>query len=218
MNQMKMKEAYFTQESIRGKSLEMLESVRGMRHRQPLAAEQCALLVLDMQNCFFNETSHAFIPSAAAIVDGVNRLCKAFRARGLPVIMTRHINSPEDAGRMSIWWRGVIAEADPFSRLIDELDVGGAVVMKKSQYDAFHETPLADLLREKGVRQIVISGVMTHLCCETTARSGFVRGFDVFFTVDGTATYNEAFHSATLLNLSHGFAVPILIEEILSEL
>jgi bifunctional isochorismate lyase/aryl carrier protein len=218
MNRMKMKEAYFTQESIRGKSLEMLESVREMRHRQPLAAEQCALLVLDVQNCFFNETSHAFIPSAAAIVDGVNRLCKAFRARGLPVIMTRHINSPEDAGRMSIWWRGVIAEADPLSRLIDELDADGAVVMKKSQYDAFHETPLADLLREKGVRQIVISGVMTHLCCETTARSGFVRGFDVFFAVDGTATYNEAFHRATLLNLSHGFAVPILLEEILSEL
>jgi len=211
-----MKEAYFTRESIRGKSLEMLESVHDMRHLQPLVGEHCALLVLDMQKYFFSESSHAFIPSAEAIVDGVNRMRWAFWARGLPVIMTRHINTPEDAGRMSLWWRGVIAEADPLSRLIDELDTGGAVVLKKSQYDAFHETPLADILREKGVRQIVISGVMTHLCCETTARSGFVRGFDVFFAVDGTATYNEAFHRATLLNLSHGFAVPILIEEILS--
>lgn len=211
-----MKETYFTRESIRRKSLEMLESVREMRHRQPLVGEHSALLVLDVQKYFFSETSHAFIPSAAAIVDGVNRLSKAFGARGLPVIMTQHINTPEDAGRMSIWWRRVIAEADPLSRLIDELDTGDAVVLKKSQYDAFHETPLAELLREKGVRQIVISGVMTHLCCETTARSGFVRGFDVFFAVDGTATYNEAFHRATLLNLSHGFAVPILIEEILS--
>ena len=96
-----MKEAYFTQESIRRKSLEMLESVGEMRHRQPLAAEQCALLVLDVQKYFFSEASHAFIPSAAAIVNGVNRLSKAFGARGLPVIMTRHINSPEDAGRMS---------------------------------------------------------------------------------------------------------------------
>ncbi len=194
----------------------MLESVWEMRHRQPLVGEYCALLVLDMQEYFFGETSHAFIPSAAAIVDGVNRLSKAFRARGLPVIMTRHINTPEDAGRMSTWWRRIIAEADPLSRLIDELDTDGAVVLKKNQYDAFHETPLADILKEKGVRQIVISGVMTHLCCETTARSGFVRGFDVFFAVDGTATYNEAFHRATLLNLSHGFAVPVLIEEILS--
>jgi thioredoxin reductase len=68
MNQIKMKEAYFTQESIRRKSLEMLESVGEMRHRQPLIGEHCALLVLDVQKYFFSETSHAFIPSAAAIV------------------------------------------------------------------------------------------------------------------------------------------------------
>lgn len=215
-NLKKTKEAYFTKTSIHSKSLEMIESVVAIRHRQPLIGEQCALLILDMQNYFFSEASHAFIPSAAAIVDGVNRLIRAFQEKGLPVIATRHVNTPEDAGRMSHWWRGVIAEADPLSRLIDELDAGGAMVLKKSQYDAFHETPLADLLGDKGVRQIVIAGVMTHLCCETTARSGFVRGFDVFFTVDGTATYNEAFHRATLLNLSHGFAVPVLVEEILS--
>lgn len=55
---------------------------------------------------------------------------------------------------------------------------------------------------------------MTHLCCETTARSAFIRGFDVFFTIDGTATYNEDFHFGTLYNLAHGFAVPLLIDEI----
>jgi len=65
---------------------------------------------------------------------------------------------------------------------------------------------------------VVICGVMTHLCCETTARSAFMRGFEVFFTVDGTATYTEAFHRASLLNLSHGFAVPVLVENILEKL
>ncbi|MGB9641195.1 MAG: isochorismatase family protein, partial [Anaerolineales bacterium] len=44
------------------------------------------------------------------------------------------------------------------------------------------------------------------LCCETTARSAFIRGFEPFFLVDGTATYNSYFHQATLLNLNHGFA------------
>lgn len=213
-----MKEAYFQRESIRRKSMEMLESVQAMRHRQPLVGGHCALLVLDMQRYFFSESSHAFIPSAAAIVDGVDRLMMAFRARGLPVILTRHLNTPEDSGRMSVWWRGVLAESDPLSRLIEGWDAEGAVVLKKSQYDAFYGTPLLELLRERGVRQVVISGVMTHLCCETTARSGFVRGFDVFFAVDGTATYNEAFHRAALLNLSHGFAVPMLVDAILAEI
>ena len=42
-----------------------------------------------------------------------------------------------------------------------------------------------------------------------------MRGFEVFFTVDGTATYNEELHRASLLTLSHGFAVPVLIDELL---
>jgi isochorismate hydrolase len=57
---------------------------------------------------------------------------------------------------------------------------------------------------------------MTHLCCETSARAAFVRGFEVLFPVDGTATYNQAFHRATLLNLSHGFAKVVLADEILA--
>ena len=48
---------------------------------------------------------------------------------------------------------------------------------------------------------------MTHLCCETTARSAFVHGYEVFFLVDGTATYNQDFHRASLMNLAHGVAV-----------
>jgi bifunctional isochorismate lyase/aryl carrier protein len=48
---------------------------------------------------------------------------------------------------------------------------------------------------------------MTHLCCETTARAAFVAGYEVFFLVDGTASYNEEFHISTLKNLAHGFAV-----------
>jgi isochorismate hydrolase len=57
---------------------------------------------------------------------------------------------------------------------------------------------------------------MTHLCCETTARSAFMRGFEVFFTIDGTATYNEEHHWAALLNLAHGFATPVLVDEVVS--
>jgi len=58
---------------------------------------------------------------------------------------------------------------------------------------------------------------MTHLCCETTARSAFMSGFDVFFTVDGTATYNKTFHLSTLINLAHGFAIPITTKEVIQK-
>lgn len=212
------KESYFTRDNIYRKSMEMLADLISLRRRTPFVGEQCALLILDMQKYFLREASHAFIPSSPAIIEGINRLARAFSERGRPVIVTRHVNTPEDADRMSTWWREILTEDNPMSMLVDELQCGGAVYLDKCQYDAFHQTPLMDTLTEKDVQRIVICGVMTHLCCETTARSAFVRGFDVFFAVDGTATYNEDFHRATLLNLSHGFAVPVLIEEIIAGL
>ena len=210
------KEVYFTRDNIRSESMKMLEELMYLRHRKPFVREQTALLILDMQRYFLSEASHAFIPSSTAIVEGINRLVRAFSDHRMPVIVTRHINTPQDAGRMSTWWRELLTEDNPMSRLIDELQCDGAVCLDKCQYDAFYRTPLTDMLIERSVRQIVVCGVMTHLCCESTARSAFVRGFDVFFTIDGTATYNETFHRATLLNLSHGFAVPVLIEEIIA--
>lgn len=213
-----MKEAYFTPEDILGKSKDMLGDLHGLRRARPLVREQAALLVLDMQRYFLQEASHAFVPSAGAIVGGINRLIQAFTHHRRPVIATRHVNTPADAGRMSVWWRELLTAENPLSRLIDGLDGGGALCIDKSQYDAFHDTPLMEMLTERDVKQVVICGVMTHLCCETTARSAFMRGFDVFFAVDGTATYNEAFHRAALLNLSHGFASPVLIDEIIADM
>ena len=55
----------------------------------------------------------------------------------------------------------------------------GEVVIEKSTYDAFHGTDAEGILNEMGVKEVVIAGVMTHLCVETTARSSFVRDFDV---------------------------------------
>jgi isochorismate hydrolase len=213
-----MKEAYFTSENILGKSKDMLSDINGMRRKRPLVQDQAALLVLDMQRYFLQGASHAFVPSAGAIVGGINRLIRAFTHHRRPVIATRHVNTPQDAGQMSVWWRELLTAENPLSRLSDELDGDGALCLDKSQYDAFHDTRLMEMLTERDVKQVVICGVMTHLCCETTARSAFMRGFDVFFAVDGTATYNEAFHRAALLNLSHGFAAPALIDDIIADM
>jgi len=177
--------------------------------------QESALLILDMQSYFLDSASHAFIPSAGAIVPGLKKLARKYYANNLPVIFTQHINSPEDAGVMSHWWRDLITIENPLSAIITDFDFTNRYVIRKSQYDAFYQTNLENILKNKGVSQIVVSGVMTHLCCETTARAAFVRGFDVFFLIDGTATYNEDHHLATLLNLSHGFASPVLTDKIL---
>ncbi|HID11290.1 MAG TPA: isochorismatase family protein [Candidatus Latescibacteria bacterium] len=214
-----VKGAYFTPDSVGERARHMLREVEPYRRRHISLVPKCsALVVLDMQEYFLKPTSHAYVPSAEAILPRIQALVRAYARRGFLAVFTRHVNSSEDAGVMERWWRELIAPDHPLSGIVPELDTSIGVVLEKHQYDAFYGTELEELLRRWGVGQVVVCGVMTHLCCETTARSAFVRGFEVFFPVDGTATYNEAFHRAALLNLSHGFAVPVLVEEVLRAL
>lgn len=113
------------------------------------------------------------------------------------------------------WWNEIITQDNDYYKLSDEIYFQGAPVIKKTQYDAFYKTKLNKQLKMYRVKQLVITGVMTNLCCETTARSAFMKGFEVFFVIDGTATQNETMHRATLLNLSYGFAIPVLTEDLI---
>jgi isochorismate hydrolase len=220
-----MKEDYYGGGRLVGQAWAFLDSVSHLRKNRTctidadiVGAGEVALLVMDMQDYFLDEASHAHIPSAAAIVPRIEELQRFFLENRLPVILTRHLNDPRDAGRMACWWRELITVDNPLSRITGCLDCEDALVLTKSQYDAFYNTSLEEELRRRGVTQVVITGVMAHLCCETTARSAFVRGFDVFFVIDAVATYNREFHRAALLNLAHGFAVPVLAQELLNSI
>jgi len=182
-----------------------------------LIPKRSALLVLDMQEYFLDPASHAFVPSSPAILPGIKLLAIAYTRHELPVIYTKHINNLKNAGVMKIWWRDLLTSDNPLSEIAPALDPSNGYIIHKSQYDAFFSTNLEEVLRTHKVTQVVICGVMTHLCCESTARSAFVRGFEVFFPVDGTATYNQDFHLASLRNLSHGFAALVLVRDILRE-
>lgn len=212
------KEPYFTTETIDEVSGRMIREMPPCSGRriQDFVPQDAALLIIDMQEYFLSTGSHAYIPAATPVVPKIRGLAGAFLAKGLPVIATRHANTESDAGNMAVWWGDFIREDDEESLIIPELrDLPDTTVIK-TQYDAFFRTGLEAVLRKRGVRQVVVTGVMTHLCCETTARSAFMRGFPVFIPVDGTATCNERFHTAALLNLSHGFAVSVLVSDLIS--
>ncbi len=215
-----MKESYFTDDNIAEVSNEMLKSLEYsfVERVTPFVPESSALLVLDMQNFFLDDQSHAYIPSTAPIIGNISRLIDLYSQNDLPVIFTRHVNTKADAKLMSTWWRDILKEGDPLSEITPSLNQANAKLITKSQYDAFFETKLESILNEAGVKQLVVTGVMTHLCCETTARAAFVRGYEVFFPVDGTATYNRDFHRSSFLTLSHGFVVPTLVDSLVGEL
>ncbi len=212
-----MKEQYFTSTSCK-QDVEALhqEITVGKRERIRFNPSTAALLLLDLQQYFLSEKSHAFVPSAPVILPSVLRLADLFLKQKRPVFVTQHVNSTSDAAMMGTWWGDLLTKDHEFCSLHQDIIALGCPILQKTQYDAFYRTHLDGILHENHVKQVVICGVMTHLCCETTARSAFVHGFEVIFPVDGTATYTRSHHAASLRNLAHGFAQIPTIEELLT--
>lgn len=210
------KENYFSLENIEEEALVMLRELEPDLRKTHLqfTPQRSALLVLDMQRYFLDSSSHAYVPSSQAIIPRINSLVQAYAAKRLPVLFTRHVNTPQNAGMMGRWWKELISQENPLNEISPAIETLTGTVIQKSQYDAFYQTQLEEILRARQVSQVVISGVMTHLCCESTARSAFMRGFEVFFLVDGTATYNAKLHKASVQNLAHGFAVLSTVRDI----
>jgi isochorismate hydrolase len=171
-----------------------------------------------MQDYFLKPESHAFIPSAEAIIPRINLLIEEFNKRNMAKFYTQHIDQNESEGMMGVWWNKNLLNENPLKSISSDLKIDKMQKITKSQYDAFWNTELEKMLTKRSITDIIITGVMTHLCCETTARSAFVRGFNVIFTIDGTATYNEEHQMGSLRNLAHGFAHVETIEEVIKSL
>jgi len=201
------------------KSNQLMDYInKHIRKRDYKLSTNIALLNIDMQKYFCDESSNAYIHNTPDIIENINKLSYIFSDRSLPIISTKHINDSESSAMMSKWWRDIITIDSPLSHLDKRINVERSYIIEKSQYDAFYKTDLLDLLKSLNIEQIVITGVLTHLCCETTARSAFIHGFEVFFVIDATATYNYVYHNGSIINLAHGFVHPVLTNNLINEI
>jgi nicotinamidase-related amidase len=168
-----------------------------------------ALIVVDMQQFFLDAASPTFTCGGVAILPTVKRVIDAYRRANRPVIFTQHVHHPDDldSGIMGWWWEGMCLEGSPESDVHPDLaPVPGEKVVLKHRYSAFYNTDLETVLRCLKVEDVVVSGIMTNLCCESTARDAYYRDYRVFFLADGTGSVNEDMHLASLMNLAFGFA------------
>ena len=174
-----------------------------------LEKHHCALLIIDMQEYF-----RSFIE---LILSDIKQLIHCCRQADVPVIFTRHAHqNPIDSGGMlAKWWDELIIDGTPQAEILSEIKpLPLEKIIHKSRYSAFFRSDSDGYLQQHKIHQLIIGGVMTNLCCETTARDAFVHDYEVFFLKDGTATQNEEFQQATLLNLSFGFAQIVTCQEI----
>jgi len=202
---------YVTDKTIAKKTREWLRKIEPYNdHPMKLDPAKAALLVVDMQEFFLDPSSPTYTCGAAAILPSVRKLLKAFRDAKRPVIFTKHVHHPDDldSGIMAWWWKGKCLEGSPESEVHPSIAPRpNEKVVYKHRYSAFYNTDLETVLRCLKAEDIVIAGVMTNMCCESTARDAYYRDYRVFLPADGTGTINEVMHVASLLNLSYGFAL-----------
>lgn len=207
--------AYVTEANIGRKAASWKRAIKPhARHPFELLPDSTALLVVDMQRYFTKPCSHAYLPAVNAILPRVRDIIAAFRKHRRPVIFSRHCHRPGEEGVLGIWWNDIIRDGTEESQLDSRLDTAGSPILRKTRYSAFIGTDLYPRLWRMGVRTPVIAGVMTHLCCESTAREAFMRDLQPVVLMDATATQDEALHLASLRTLSNGFAEVLACEEL----
>jgi ureidoacrylate peracid hydrolase len=205
---------------------------RGREHIfDDLDPARTALVVVDLQNAFMlEEVAHAFVPGSPDIVPNVNRLAATVRAEGGTVvwIQTEFVDWSDWSvlTQMSgAYWTGKRAEAlkagskgfalwDALEALPDDLYV------TKYRFSAFIEggSELEAILRARGIDTVLITGTVTNVCCESTARDAMMRNFRTIMVSDGNAAENDAEHKGSLVNFYLTFGDVMTTDEVVSRL
>lgn len=196
----------------------------------PVVPSRMALINVDMQNCFV-ENSPIAAPDGPAVLARINGLAEVCRNHGIQVIHTAHVVRP-DHSNVGVMGEiippvnnGVIDKGSPSAALHPGLDVKGSdILVEKPRFGSFHGTDLELILRSRGIDTLVVSGIATNVCCETTAREANARDFRVFFLSDGTAAFGigdltaEDIQRATCATLGFAFAQVLSVDDMIAKI
>lgn len=196
-----------------------------------------ALLVIDMENDFVRPGSPMYVPMAHQAVPNISRLLEASRSLGVTIIYTKHVHSRDrgDMGLMSEFWPPIsnqLALVDNTEGIEVYADLEprpNELVIKKHRYSAFYNTDLETQLRNREIETLIITGTVTNMCCESTARDAQFRDYKVIFVSDATGTMDHPdlgaggmtaadIQRATLTSLSFCVAEVAATDEVLTRL
>lgn len=197
----------------------MTRTVAAQPFGYPFDLATTALLIIDMQRDFvepggFGASLGNDVVPLQAIIPTVQRVLQAWRDAGGFVMHTREGHRPDlsdcppakrergqpslrigDVGPMG----RVLIRGEPGHAIVPELaPIDGELVIDKPGKGAFYATPLNEALQAKGITHLVVMGVTTEVCVQTTMREANDRGYSCLLVEDGTASYFPAFKDATL--------------------
>ena len=188
-----------------------------------------ALLVIDMQNAFVmpgGSMARLGLSTARghAIIEPVYRLVDACRKHGLAVIHTYTVFRPDygDAGLVArrfpaLQRLGHIMSGTWDAQIVERLlPRAGEYVIPKSRFNAFYGTNLEIVLRSLGVTSLIVAGVATNVCVDSTVREAFIRDIAVILPRDATASYTKEMEETSFATLGFMFANLTTVDDVLS--
>jgi len=195
---------------------EILAKPRARRGRvevfDSLDPARTALVVIDMQAYFLEPGGFLEVPYSRNIVGNINRLAAALRQGGGKVYWTQHSFVPEWTS-----WYGTLASGEYAERMIAESAPGSPgysihpdldvqpedVALHKTRYSAMlpHGCDFDAHLKRANVDTVIVTGTLTNVCCESTARDAMMMNYKVVFVADANATRTDEEHNATLKSI-----------------
>jgi len=172
--------------------------------------ENCALMVIDMQNDFVLEGAIMEVPEAKNQISPIKKLIEKCRELDVPVIYTVHETDPalcpQEIAAFPHLINGGMRKGTKGVEVIDELKPEiGEHVIHKHRFSAFYQTELELVLRnfskESLIDTLIICGTVSNICCEATARDAFYRDYKVVFGSDICSALTPAAHEATVNNM-----------------
>ena len=186
-----------------------------------------ALIVIDMQNGFcvangFMDQIGLGYQASADVIEPISRLLEGARGAGIPIYFTRYVLNEDysDAGLLlevfpQILGTGGMVRNTWDGDVIDALTPQpGEVVVDKTRYSAFYGTDLEEQLRAQGVDTVIVCGVTTNICVESTVRDAFFRDIRTVVPSDGTNAVTPALHEGALEDFRYGFGQVVTVDEI----
>ena len=183
---------------------------------------QPALVIVDMQNDFVRVGAPLEVPQARETISTHQELIAFCRAKNLPVIYTKFLAGPEPtlvwewspmlAPPVCCCWKGHPRHYEDVEKELDCADIIEEIypepedpIVEKFGYGAFHNTNLEDLLKARHVESLFVTGTVTQICVEETAREAFHRGFKTTLVSDAVSSYAKDLHEAALKNFAMKF-------------
>jgi nicotinamidase-related amidase len=190
---------------------------------------KCALMVIDMQDEFVKPNwSPDWVPEATNQVPRIKKLIEHCRKKNIPVIYTvyskthNYLDRPKTGKFMPGRYPNLDIDSSLYyvkGKVWHELaPKKNDLVIEKSSYGAFYNTPLETILKNMEKDTIIITGTLTNFCCGATARQGYERSFKIVFGSDVTAADDPEMQEPELKVLRKGFAKVLTAEEITEKL